>query len=365
MNWSDLSLKDKSDLMKLYIKNGIYSLDEMRRDFNESSKKYDIGGPLKKLQLKQYNVLYPNREEILQQQAEQTQRQQDNIKPTKQEKAVMNTSSYRKSLEGDLKGMEEKLYLEEKEKTSNATKAVGRLLTSKGLFEVPGFKPMINGLLNKSKGRYVGYWASEEEEGLAYLDGYGVDDLFFMTVPSLEGWNLEGVHNLLPIYDDYIKERYPNELIRTYSVNTIEDDENSKPPYHFEPDTTINSHESFPPLDIKGNPVISSGNDKISYYMDDDGTVYKRVEDIYKYHPKDFRKTWGKTVNQKRGNSDLEKGLNHWTDIPLSIIDYNGHPIVYTTKWHPTETFLIGDDVLDKLYRNRNIRLNYEQSTKN
>lgn len=46
MHWNDLSLKDKSDLMRLYIKNGIYSLEEMKKDFNESSKKYDMGGPL-------------------------------------------------------------------------------------------------------------------------------------------------------------------------------------------------------------------------------------------------------------------------------------------------------------------------------
>lgn len=49
--WSQLSLKDKSDLMSLYIKNGISSLEEIRKhynSFNTGDHLYQDGGPVSK-----------------------------------------------------------------------------------------------------------------------------------------------------------------------------------------------------------------------------------------------------------------------------------------------------------------------------
>lgn len=40
--WSQLSLKDKSDLMSLYIRNGISSLEEIKKHYNS----YQVGGPV-------------------------------------------------------------------------------------------------------------------------------------------------------------------------------------------------------------------------------------------------------------------------------------------------------------------------------
>lgn len=40
--WSKLSMKERSDLIKLYINNGIYNLEEIKKDYNS----FDSGGPL-------------------------------------------------------------------------------------------------------------------------------------------------------------------------------------------------------------------------------------------------------------------------------------------------------------------------------
>ncbi|MBR1625973.1 MAG: hypothetical protein IJ681_02390 [Bacteroidales bacterium] len=304
-------------------------------------------------------------QDFLQLQAERIKRQQDNIRNINSPKTIEDnakevlyntSSSYRKSLEGNLYGKERELYQKEKKNADNFNKAVGRVLTSKGLLEVPGIKPMVKGLLNDPNGHYVGYWNSWGE-GDPYLNGYGPDNLFFINVPHLEGWNLEGIHNLLPRYDSYLKSHYPNEkLVRTYSVNTIEDNENSKPPYYFEPDTNIKSYESFPPMNVKDSPIISSGNDYISYFMDNDGTVYKRVEDIYKYHPKDLMKTWGDDGKVSRGSEREHKAFKPLVGIAGAMIDENGHPMVYTTKWNPVDTFLLDDSLLNYLKKRRNER---------
>ena len=374
--------------MRIFVKHHIYDLQQIKDTYNnfdstetdtqqEYVDTYSNGGnlffaggkndgkgdnppQLSTYTPKDYSYLF-SKDYQLQQQAKQIQKHQDNTKVVKkpEPKPIINNSSYRKSLEGNLDGKEKELYLREKEKTSSLSKSIAMAMTSKGLNEVDGFKPIIKGFLNKPDGHYVGYWTSEGE-GTPYLDGYGPDNLFFMTVPHLDGWNLEGTHNLLPRYDDYLKSHYPNEkLVRTYSINTIEDNENSKPPYYFEPDTNIASYESFPPMNIEDMPIISSGHDRISYFMDDDNTVYKRVEDIYKYHPKDFKKTWGDDITH-RGSSVVEQGRKKLDPFLaqsyLSQIDKNGHPFVYTTKWNPTDTLLLDDNIMRTLHRKKKER---------
>jgi hypothetical protein len=34
MNWSDLSMSQRGELMSIYLKNGITSLDEMKKHYN-------------------------------------------------------------------------------------------------------------------------------------------------------------------------------------------------------------------------------------------------------------------------------------------------------------------------------------------
>ena len=45
MNWSDLSMSQRSDLMQIYLKNGITSLDEMKKHYNSFAEGGDTGKP--------------------------------------------------------------------------------------------------------------------------------------------------------------------------------------------------------------------------------------------------------------------------------------------------------------------------------
>lgn len=57
--WSALSMKDKADLIKLYVSNGITSLDTIRKEYNS----FDDGGPVGEGKDTYENNLYNHKEE--------------------------------------------------------------------------------------------------------------------------------------------------------------------------------------------------------------------------------------------------------------------------------------------------------------
>jgi len=51
MDWDELTMAEKASLIKTYVKNGIYTLDKMRKHYSSlhtpSSRPYSDGGPIK------------------------------------------------------------------------------------------------------------------------------------------------------------------------------------------------------------------------------------------------------------------------------------------------------------------------------
>lgn len=58
MKWEELSLKDRADLMKLYIQNGFTGLSKIRSHYNSLDEGGDLGGAKGEVPLLQIILLY-------------------------------------------------------------------------------------------------------------------------------------------------------------------------------------------------------------------------------------------------------------------------------------------------------------------
>lgn len=340
MKWNDLTMKERSDLMSLFLKAGVGSLSDMRHiyDGTQDTEEYS-GGTLKESKISpklsrreiRRDTRYKN---ILNNLAEgdkytdlQKKRLSEYYARASGGAAIPGYNTYietRKGLRGNLDDgksvYEHLLYsttpvesiIDSYNERNTTTDEYGNIIST--------------GSINNYDGTLKG-----EHDNINYDI---IDALFSSKVPY------NGRLTTTPtLYKNYIESKYKDKKIKSYtfgksklnrtvsrrldSLSSNLEDKNK---------TIVLGAETD-----RGLPfLIDNGKKQINYdgagylvqFVNDDGKIYQRKSDIYDFEPMSYIKRWGKVPKSLKGLTALDKNsspvilVNPWEEISPEVLQY-------------------------------------------
>lgn len=343
--WDELSMSGKSDLIKLYIKNGIYNLEDIKKDYNS----YGDGGSTKK---EESNIL--------------------NNVMLKLAGTLFSSNIISKENKSRLVELGMRLSGGNPD-DDNINKIVEYLKTKDGintLKEVLFSKDSVDSIIAKSNNPPDNYG------GLAYSNDF-VDmdsESFYEQYPGDIDFVSSYITGRTPFegagvvkiddkdstrfgrYKKYIDDNYKDRYIPTYQgykdtldVNLVRDlnlksynKETST--YGVNTDTDLGFEFGKFGETEDGDYITPGYYDAAGYNLElikgKDGKIYGRKSDMYDFLPKDFNKDWVKNENLKP---------------IINTVDSLGNPFIFRSPWFDTSGTHIPQGILDDFNNKHNI----------
>ena len=334
--WSRLSMKERSDLIKLYIDNGIYSLEEIKKDYN----KFDEGGDTKEgktskvtdLILKAANAVLSSRF-ISKDKKERLLELGMRITGGNTNPEVINeTAEYLKSKDG-INAIKETLL------SNNPVRDIVGKYNARDNYTGFAFS---NDFLDADVNGFIEEHPNDSDFVKAYITG---------SIP----FESAGVFKIddrdstrLGRYKNYLDTKYEDRYIPTYQGHAdtlsmdIVNDLNRKS-YNKETHTIGLDSDLDLPFEFghkKGTPgYYDAAGYNLEVIKGKDGKLYGRKSDIYDFLPEDFVKRW------------VEEGSP--THNLVKTVDKLGNPFIFRTPWFNVDNTVIPDELLESYYNNQ------------
>ena len=346
--WNSLSLKEKSEIMKIAISSGVRDLNSIRKSYNSFAE----GGQTDKPRGVEEKVKEDDLNGIINFGLTQVSKILDsNLIPESTKNRVIELVM---RLSGGTSSMET---------ASNVAKF---LTTKEGLvalknvvFTNDKVDNIVQSALNASQAPYVGNYTGFalpsdilDPDVESFIDEHPRDsdfvDSYIRGTTPFESAGVTKVDNDDPTrlgrYEQYIKDNYKGRHVNTYQGHrdTIPQElvRELNEKSHRKETRTFGMHDTdlaFP-FGEKEKGKVQGYYDAAGYNLElvegSDGKTYGRISDMYDFLPRDYVKQY---------NKEGSKGLSNI----INSIDNVGHPFIFRSPWFDPQAFGVPEDLIE------------------
>lgn len=334
--WSKLSMKDKSDLIKLYIDNGIYSLEEIKKDYN----KFDEGGDTKEdstskvtdLILNIANAVLSSRF-IPKEKKERLLELGMRITGGNTNPEVINeTAEYLKSKDG-INAIKETLL------SNNSVRDIVGKYNARDNYTGFAFS---NDFLDADVKSFI----EEHPNDRDFVGAYTTGKVPFESAGVFKVDDRDSTR--LGRYKNYLDTKYKDRYVPTYQghADTLSMDivtDLNRKSYNKETNTIGLDSDLDLPFEFgykKGTPgYYDAAGYNLEVVKGKDGKLYGRKSDVYDFLPEDFVKRW------------VEEGSP--AHKLVTTVDKLGNPFIFRSPWFTVDDTVIPDELLESYYSNQ------------
>lgn len=334
--WSKLSMKERSDLIKLYVNNGIYSLEEIKKDYN----KFDEGGNTKESNSdKAVNLVLKAANAVL------SSRFVPNDKKERLLELAMRITGGNTNPEVVKETAE---YLKTKDGINTIKEAV---LTNKPITEIVA--------RSNARDNYTGFafgndfldadvksFIEEHPNDADFVEAYATGKVPFESAGVFKVSDRDSTR--LGRYKNYLDTKYKDRYVPTYQghADTVKMDvvnDLNRKSYNKETFTIGLDSDLDLPFEFghkRGTPgYYDAAGYNLEVVKGKDGKLYGRKSDVYDFLPEDFSKRW---VQEGTPIHDL-----------VTTVDKLGNPYIFRSPWFTVDNTVIPDELLESYYNNQ------------